>query len=128
MRRTSGATCPPRAPREVKVVLGHWSPWPREERDHWSRPRRWQVRLWQAGCSSVGARSLEVRIENMTDEAILVFGNFIFGGTKARPASARRWPCKGRVPGAERGQGAFHLGGRRGTLCPLLVAAEATRA
>lgn len=41
-----------------------------QERDHWSRPRRWQVRLWQ------------VRIENMTDEAILVFGNFIFGGTK----------------------------------------------
>lgn len=41
-----------------------------QERDHWSRPRRWQVRLWQ------------VRIENMTDEAIFVFGNFIFGGTK----------------------------------------------
>ncbi|CAJ1447128.1 unnamed protein product [Effrenium voratum] len=41
-----------------------------KERDHWSRPRRWQVRLWQ------------VRIENMTDEAILVFANFIFGGTK----------------------------------------------
>eukprot|EP00913_Durusdinium_trenchii_P032220 g30169.t1 len=41
-----------------------------QERDHWSRPRRWQVRLWQ------------VRVENMTDEAILVFGNFIFGGTK----------------------------------------------
>ena len=26
----------------------------------------------------------KVRIENMTDEAILVFGNFIFGGTKVR--------------------------------------------
>ena len=25
-----------------------------------------------------------MRIENMTDEAILVFGNFIFGGTKVR--------------------------------------------
>ena len=28
----------------------------------------------------------QVRIENMTDEAILVFGNFIFGGTK-------EWSC-----------------------------------
>ena len=31
---------------------------------------------------SRGWGNRQVRIENMTDEAILVFGNFIFGGTK----------------------------------------------
>ena len=66
-----------------------------QERDHWSRPRRWQVRLWQAShLTYIGAVLAEVRIENMTDEAILVFGNFIFGGTKASKAAFKGFSIK----------------------------------
>ena len=36
------------------------------------------------GSPQRGCQIHQVRIENMTDEAILVFGNFIFGGTKVR--------------------------------------------
>ena len=41
-----------------------------------SEPITWRWPLENA------AMARQVRIENMTDEAILVFGNFIFGGTK----------------------------------------------
>ena len=41
-----------------------------EERLHWSRPRRWDVKLWN------------VRMENVTTEEMRVFAVFIFGGDR----------------------------------------------
>eukprot|EP00928_Gymnodinium_smaydae_P045195 TRINITY_DN30156_c0_g2_i2.p1 TRINITY_DN30156_c0_g2~~TRINITY_DN30156_c0_g2_i2.p1 ORF type:complete len:2939 (+),score=602.76 TRINITY_DN30156_c0_g2_i2:113-8929(+) len=44
----------------------------KQEHMHWSRPRRWDVRLW------------DLELENVTSppEKIVVFFNFIFGGTR----------------------------------------------
>ena len=49
----------------------------------------WAWCLWQSLDSRGGASGFQVRIENMTDEAILVFANFIFGGTKEMRKGAR---------------------------------------